>query len=431
MRTPALWFAVVAIALTGCDSGASDQSAPKPRPSPAITRAELDEHLTALQRIADENGGNRSAGTAGYDASADYVAARLRDAGWAVTRQAVPFRYFQLHDASLAIAGRRLAPARDFQVLSYSGSGRVTGRLRASGLGCTAGDYAGLEPGDVALVGRDGCFFREKAAHAERAGAGAVVVMEAVRSRRGVPSGTLVVPGVKIPVVVVSLRALRGAADGARVRVSVDASSRAGRTDNVIAETPGGSDQDVVMAGAHLDSVRGGPGIDDDGSGVASLIESAEAIGPKPPRAKVRVAFWAAEELGLVGSRHYVKALDTARRRGVRAYINLDMVGSPNPVPQLYADGDPALARVLRRAAHGQLGGAAIGGASDHAFFKLAGIPVNGLYTGSSERGPGGVPRDPCYHLACDTTKNVDLLMLLRMARTTARTLRALSAQAK
>jgi hypothetical protein len=107
------------------------------------------------------------------------------------------------------------------------------------------------------------------------------------------------------------------------------------------------------------------------------------------------------------------------------------MVGSPNPVPQLYADGDPALARVLRRAAHGQLGGAAIGGASDHAFFKLAGIPVNGLYTGSSERGPGGAQRDPCYHLDCDTTKNVDRPMLVRMARTTARALRALSAQAK
>src|SRR3954468_9605614 len=111
MRTPALWLAVAAVALTGCDSGARDPPRPKSRPSPAITRAELDAHLTALQRIAGENGGNRSAGTAGYDASADYVAARLRDAGWTVTRQAVPFRYFQLHDASLAIAGRKLAPA--------------------------------------------------------------------------------------------------------------------------------------------------------------------------------------------------------------------------------------------------------------------------------------------------------------------------------
>ena len=229
MRSLALLAAVVLAALAGCDSGASDQPAPKPRPSPAITRAELDEHLTALQRIADENGGNRSAGTAGYDASADYVAARLRDVGWSVARQAVPFTYFQLHGASLTVAGRRLAPARDFQVLSYSGSGRVTGPLRASGLGCTAGDFVGLEPGDVALVGRDGCFFREKAANAERAGAGAVVVMEATRGR-GVPSGTLVVPGVKIPVVVVSLRALGGAGDGARATVSVDASSSGRRT---------------------------------------------------------------------------------------------------------------------------------------------------------------------------------------------------------
>jgi aminopeptidase S len=145
----------------------------------------------------------------------------------------------------------------------------------------------------------------------------------------------------------------------------------------------------------------------------------------------VRVAFWAAEELGLVGSRHYVRSLDRAERRAIRAYINLDMVGSPNPVPQLYADGDKELARVLRGASRGRLGGAAVGGASDHAFFKLAGIPVNGLYTGSSERGPGGGARDPCYHLACDTTKNVNRPMLLRMARTTARALRVLSDQAK
>ena len=177
----------------------------------------------------------------------------------------------------------------------------------------------------------------------------------------------------------------------------------------MIAETPGGNEDHVVMAGGHLDSVAGGPGIDDNGSGDATLIEAAEAIGPNPPGARVRVAFWAAEELGLLGSRRYVRSLDRAERERIDAYINLDMVGSPNPVPDVYSDGDKDLAKVLREADGGHLGEVSVGGASDHTFFQLAGIPVNGLYTGSSEAGPAtGSPRDPCYHLACDTIDNVD-----------------------
>jgi Iap family predicted aminopeptidase len=316
-------------------------------------------------------------------------------------------------------------------VLSYSGAGRATGTLRELGLGCDGGDFDGLESGQIPLVEQGDCFSRVKARNAERAGAKALVIQEEVRSRRGVPSGTLAAPGIGIPVVVVSTRALRGTTDGTRASVSVDATSRGGRTQNVIAETPGGNQEHVVMAGGHLDSVAGGPGIDDNGSGDATLIEAAEAIGPDPPGARVRVAFWAAEELGLLGSRRYVRSLDRAERDRIDAYINLDMVGSPNPVPDVYADGDADLARVLREADGGHLGEVSVEGASDHTFFELAGIPVNGLYTGSNEAGPGGKPRDPCYHLACDTIDNIDLPVLLRMVNTAAAALRDLSAQAK
>jgi aminopeptidase S len=183
------------------------------------------------------------------------------------------------------------------------------------------------------------------------------------------------------------------------------------------------------MAGAHLDSVAGGPGINDNGSGTAALIEAAEAIGPDPRGAPVRLAFWGAEEIGLVGSRHYVSSLSRAERRRIRAYINLDMVGSPNALTELYVDGDPRLARALRRAAARRLAAVAAGGSSDHAPFQAAGIPVNGLYTGGPER-LRGRPRDPCYHLACDTVRNVDRAVLLRMARAATRALRALSDRA-
>ena len=431
-----------AFALGGCPGGDDDDAertaaAREPpasevaRPSPAITRAELRQHLAALQRIADRNDGNRAAGTPGYDQSADYVAARLEDAGWRVTRQDVPFTYFRLRDASLTVGGRALTPADDFQVLSYSGSGRATGRLETTGLGCTAADFDDLEAGEIALAGRGECFSRQKAKNAEREGAKALVVQEDVLSRRGVPSGTLAVPGIRIPVVVVSTRALGNEGSGSMATVSVNATSSAGRTENVIAETPGGSDDHVVMAGGHLDSVRGGPGIDDNGSGVATLIEAAEAIGPDPPGAQVRMGFWAAEELGLLGSRRYVRSLGGHERSGIEAYLNFDMVGSPNPVPAVYSDGDAELERVFREAGDTKLAGASVGQSSDHTWFQVSGFPVNGLYTGSNEAGPGGRPRDPCYHLACDTISNVNLPVLLRMAQTTAAALRALSAQAK
>ena len=425
-----LVLALALAGLAGCDSGGGGQPEPAPRPSPAITRAELTDHLAALQRIADANGGNRAAGTRGYDASADYVAARLRDAGWEVRRQPVPFGFFRLGDASLTVGGRRLERAKQFQVLSYSGSGSVAGRLRFAANGCSRGDFAALGPRDIPLVDRGICFFRDKARNAERAGARALVVFETVRTRRGVPSGTLAGPGVDIPVVLVSLRALGRRADGAPATVRVDAVSRPGRTENVIAETPGGNANRVVMAGAHLDSVADGPGINDNGSGVATLIEAAEAIGPRPAGAKVRLGFWAGEELGLVGSREYVNSLGRGDRRSIRAYLNFDMLGSPNPVAELYKDGDARLGGVLRRAAAGRLGGIAAGESSDHAPFEAAGIPVNGLYTGSTERGPrGAAPRDPCYHLGCDRVGDLDRAVLLRMARTTARALEALSAR--
>ena len=415
---------LLAAVLVGCDSGGESEPEPAP-PPPEISRAELEQHLSALQEIADEHGGTRAAGTPGDRASVDYVAERLREARWRVQLQGVRFPYFELKRATMSVAGRRLRRARDFQVLSYSGSGRASGRLRRLDQGCSDEEFAQLRSGELPLVGRGVCFFRVKALNAQRAGAPAIVVFEDVLTRRGLPSGTLAAPGVRIPVVFVSSEFAR---DGAEVRLDVEAVSERRVTHNVIAETPGGEGGGVVMAGGHLDSVPGGPGINDNGSGAATLIEAAEAIGPDPPGARVRLAFWGGEELGLLGSRRYVSSLPRDERRRIGSYINLDMVGSPNAVPELYADGDARLGQVLRGAARPSLGKVPAGESSDHAPFAAAGVPVNGLYTGSTERGPGGRPRDPCYHLACDTLDNVNRPVMLRMARAAAEALRRLSA---
>jgi hypothetical protein len=426
VRLLALSLLVAIAALAGCDSGGGGEPEPAPRPSPAITSAELTEHLAALQKIADEHGGNRAAGTSGYDASADYVATRLRDAGWRVRFDKVTFPYFKLRRASMTVGSSALRQERDFQVLTYSGSGSASSHIRRLGNGCAPEEFDRLPADEIPLVSRGNCFFRTKAEHAQRAGASALIVVDAVPSGEGVPSGTLASRGIRIPVVLAAGRALAGA-DSASL--TVRSTSGRGASSNVIADTPGGRGKAVVMAGAHLDSVPGGPGINDNGSGVAALVEAAEAIGPEPDGAPVRLAFWAAEEIGLVGSRHYVRSLSLGERLGISAYLNFDMVGSPNPVPELYDVGAPGLGRVLRRAARGPLRGTMAGQSSDHAPFRAAGIPVNGLYTGSTERGPGGRARDPCYHLACDTLDDVNRGVLLRMARASARALERLSAR--
>jgi Peptidase family M28/PA domain len=432
-----LVFAAIAAACDSDDSAAEpDRPARAAAPAAAppvpagsesgaeVTRAGLNEHLRALQRAGDENGGNRSAGSPGDRASADYVSARLREAGWQVTRQPVRFPYFRLRSAAVRVGGRSLPRGQGFRVITYSAAGAATGRLRSVGDGCRRAAFRALRPGEIPLAERGRCFFRVKARNAERAGARALVVVDP-ESRRGVPETTLGGPGIEIPVVIVGAAA--AARPDAHAAVRVDAVSERRTTENVIAETPGGSPERVVMAGGHLDSVAAGPGLNDNGSGVAALLELAEAVGPRPPGARVRLAFWGAEELGLIGSRRYVRSLDAAERKRIAAYLNFDMVGSPNAVSAVYTGGDPALERALRRAAGIPLEDENIGANSDHAPFEAAGIPIGGLYTGAAEEGPGGRPRDPCYHRRCDTLRNVDRAVLLRMARAAAEAVESVS----
>ncbi|MFH9015892.1 M28 family metallopeptidase [Streptomyces sp. NPDC017943] len=199
------------------------------------------------------------------------------------------------------------------------------------------------------------------------------------------------------------------------------ASSRTGY--NLIADWPGGDTSQVVMAGSHLDSVSSGPGINDNGSGSAAVLETALAVARAQykPTKHLRFAWWGAEELGLVGSRYYVNRLTTGDRSRISAYLNFDMIGSPNPGYFVYDD-DPAIEKTFKDYFTG------IGvpteietegdGRSDHAPFKSAGVPVGGLFTGASRTmtsaqaakwgGTAGRAFDRCYHSSCDTTANIN-----------------------
>ncbi|WP_151771454.1 M28 family metallopeptidase [Streptomyces abyssomicinicus] len=214
---------------------------------------------------------------------------------------------------------------------------------------------------------------------------------------------------------------------------------------NLIADWPGGDPNQVLMAGAHLDSVAGGAGINDNGSGSAAVLETALAVSRAQlqPTKHLRFAWWGAEELGLVGSKYYVNNLATADRSRISGYINLDMVASPNAGYFVYDD-DPGIEKVFKDWYAG------IGvpteietegdGRSDHAPFKSAGIPVGGLFTGASRvktaaqatkwGGTSGQAFDRCYHSSCDSTTNIDDTALDRNSDALAHALWTLGTQA-
>ena len=205
---------------------------------------------------------------------------------------------------------------------------------------------------------------------------------------------------------------------------------------NVIADWPGGDPESVLVTGAHLDSVTAGPGINDNGTGSAAILEVALAVARSgfAPEKHLRFAWWGAEELGLRGSTHYVNSLSAADRARIDAYYNFDMVGSPNPGYFVY-DGDNSdgvgsgagpsgsahLEDVLEEY-FASIGvptrGTDFDGRSDYGPFIRQGIPAGGTFTGaegikSSAQaalwgGTAGSAFDPCYHRACDGTGNVN-----------------------
>jgi len=245
---------------------------------------------------------------------------------------------------------------------------------------------------------------------------------------------------VKIPVISVTkatgerLRAVPGP-----TTLKLNAGLRNERTRNVIAQTKTGSTANVVMVGAHLDSVPEGPGINDNGSGVAAVLETALQLGGSPQVANaVRFGFWGGEELGLRGSNNYVQSLNVDALKDIALYLNFDMLGSPNPGYFTY-DGDqstkpndndgvprvPEGSAGIERMLVAYLKGArkpaedtSFDGRSDYDGFTKSGVPAGGLFSGAEEKksveqaerwgGQANEPFDPNYHKPTDTLDHID-----------------------
>jgi Zn-dependent M28 family amino/carboxypeptidase len=307
-------------------------------------------------------------------------------------------------------------------------------------------DFAGFTAGSIALVQRGFCTFALKATNALAAGAVGVIIFNEGQTGRtdafggtlgGTISATLPVVGAAFSVGE-ELYALSQQPGGVTVHMFTDTQTTLETTRNVIAESPGGRTDRVVVVGAHLDSVPEGPGINDNGSGSGAILEIAlqmAELGIQPVN-QVRFIWFSAEEAGLLGSDFYVGQLSTRQIKDIAVMLNFDMIGSPNYVRFVY-DGDgsgtgivgPNGSDVVEDVFLDYFGPTpteptAFDGRSDYGPFIEVGIPAGGLFTGAEELktaaqaaiygGTAGAPLDPCYHLACDTFKGTNTALALQ-----------------
>ncbi|MGW4470130.1 M28 family metallopeptidase [Nonomuraea sp. NPDC004354] len=417
----------------------------------AVKGENVKRHLQVLDLIGKANGNTRVDGTRGYELSRDYVATLLRLAGYKVTVQ--PFE-FEFEGYKTPPVLQRTAPepksfahVTEFTEVDASAAGTVTAPVQpvdvvlpppatpGSTSGCEASDFANFTRGNIALVQRGTCNFADKVANAVAAGASAVIIFN-----EGQPGRTTarVNPGIgeNVPVPVFFTSFAVGdelaAKPGTTVKVSFDKLVETRTTYNVIAESRWGDGGNVVMAGAHLDSVQPGPGINDNGSGAGGVLEVALRLAAHRPANKVRFGFWGGEEFGLLGSNHYVANLTEQEKANIALYLNFDMIASPNFTYGVYdGDGDafgvpgPEGSAQVEKAfqdfytARGlRSKPSEFDGRSDYKAFIDAGIPGGGLFTGAEKiktaeevaiwGGTAGIEYDPCYHAPCDTIKNID-----------------------
>jgi Zn-dependent M28 family amino/carboxypeptidase len=402
-------------------------------------------HLRKLQEIADANNGSRADGTSGFDASVEYVAKTLRDKGFDVETP-------EFERLGVSSPGKPIltASGRDYAIDQASlltptrkGGLRAPTQRPQKPAGCTAADY-GMKrmTNAIAVVDDTGCSIVDKQNAAVAQGAlGLLVVSNPGAS--GSPRG-LFTPGyyraLKVPVGVID-----AAADAAlrrtdaAVLLTLDATAAMVKSRNVVAQTKTGDTKNVVMAGAHLDAAAKSPGINDDGTGVAALLETAAALGSQPQITNaVRFGFWGSQDAVLAGSTKYVQSLNREQRGDIALYLDFDMLGSPNagfftydgdqsgqPNPAVASDAVPLGSAGIERTLAGYLNLAGVrpadmplGKASDYSPFLDAGVPIGGTTTGAAQRktqvqarlwgGTAGVAFDRNYHLAGDTVDNVD-----------------------
>lgn len=440
---------LVGVLLAGCSSRRSGAPATAPDLGRGlagkVTVDRMFTHVRALQDIANANRGNRADGTPGYDASVEYVAKTLRDRGFEVsTPQFDRLLTVSAGSPALTVAGRSY-PVDQASLLVRTPPGGLTGQpIRpARPSGCSAADYPAVVPkGAIAVVDDARCSVVDKQASAVARGAAALIVLSSPDGQGAPP--TLFNRGyfkqLTVPVAVVGpygAAALARAA--APIHLVLDAQNVNITSRNVLAQTRTGSPHEVVVVGAHLDGPRDSPGINDNGSSVAAVLETALQLGPMAAvNNAVRFAFWGADEDGRGGVMDYVFGLDGDQLNDIALYLDFTMLGSPNAgfftddgdqsgppgsgvtyadVPEGSAGIERTLAGYLNLAGE-RPADMPLSTMTDYHPFLVAGVPIGGMTTGALQMkttvqarlwgGRAGAPFDPNYRSPRDTLENLN-----------------------
>lgn len=438
-----------------------------------ITLDNLVTHLKAFQTFADQNTelpGSRFTTTKGYDDTRDYIVQKMQAAGYRVTLQDVPMDLTYVTSPNLveqvSPTVKRFVNEVDYLPLVNSGGADVTGMTQVplgEGDGCLASDFAKFKAGNIALltVGNN-CTRHVAIDNAVSAGAKAVIVnypeMGVIHFGWIPPSLDAVM---NTPVLVISNEKMKefkqAINSGASpvIHVNFKVKRKTAMSQNIIAESKAGDANHIVMMGAHIDSVLGNSGMNDNASSVAVVLETALLMKEIKPVKKLRFAFWAGEELGLRGSNYYVDQLSKDEIAKITAYFNYEDLGAPNggrmimgyspdvtpkgsdEITNLYADYfksqnlkyfvfDPKLGNAESR--------------SDMYAFMKAGVPVGFIASGANivwnplfsaiftdlPNRTLGLATHPCYHKSCDTLTlqgdelkdpNFDFDLYLQMAK--------------
>jgi Zn-dependent M28 family amino/carboxypeptidase len=445
-------LATLTLALATLFSSGAATAAPAGDPTPldptefstTVTSEAVLAHLKKFEAIADANGGNRAVGTTGYEASAAYVEGLLQEAGYTTQRQEFEFALQTILAYNLSVNGIASLPPIGVPMRGTTGTGPTpitAGIVTPAGdgaVGCTKDEWTPDVVGKIAVVNRGVCAFADKSLAAAQAGAVALII---INTEDVEFVGTLGPQGPeRVPTVGVSKsqgESILATAD-ASIELLLDEVTLVSSSFNVLTETTTGREDNTLVVGAHLDGVPEGAGINDNASGSAAILETALRLADEGPlNNQVRFAWWGAEEVGLVGSTHYVQDLvahDPTELDQIITYLNFDMVGSPNYVMSVYDANQstfPAPVEVpagsvatekLFTDYFDSVGqpwvDTAFSGRSDYSAFIAAGVPSSGLFTGAEGLkteaeaavfgGTAGQAYDPNYHGAGDRLANIN-----------------------
>ncbi|MDK7750446.1 M20/M25/M40 family metallo-hydrolase [Brevibacterium sp. UMB10442] len=417
-----------------------------------------DDTMAYLKDISDitwkyEDEEFRALGTKGYEEASEYVEKVLTDLGYEVKRQNFTVPSQKFGTIELTVDGETVKA----QSLSYTEGTEdpITdaavvlpvddnyGDNAGGELGCSTDDFDETAKDAIVLVQRGECAFSEKVVNASEKGAAGVIVYN---NEEGDLNGTLgerfegSAPAVSVDQATGDSLRDKLTAEDADVKASLTLETEflESETWNILAETKAGDPNNVHMLGAHLDGVPEGPGINDNASGVAGVLTVAKGLANQEREVdnKVRIGIWGAEEVGLVGSTHYVESLSEEELGKITSYLNYDMIGSNNyAVSTLDANGDyrdipegvtvpegsvelEELYTDYFESVDQPYIGAEFSGRSDYQAFMDAGIPVGGVNSGADEvkteeeaklfGGEVGKQLDTNYHKITDTLENVN-----------------------